>query len=987
MLKNLEKMLGLGPERILKKIQPIYTQIENLGSNFTGKSDSALVGRLAEIRAHFDGSAAWEYKKVQKALDEILPETFAIVREASTRILNMRHFPVQCLGGIVLHQGKIAEMKTGEGKTLVATLPAVLNSLPGRGVHVITVNDYLARRDSEFMGRLYDFLGLSCGLVVPNQSQLEKKLAYQCDILYATNNELGFDYLRDNMAESLDDQVRRGFNYAVIDEVDSVLVDEARTPLIISGLPENSKQEIYFVMRQLASKLHKGKDKDDLAGEYYVDEKSKNVILTDKGIASSEKALGVDDLWSVESNLAHNLLQALKAKELFKRDSDYVVQVNPENKKKEVIIVDEFTGRLMHGRRWSDGLHQAVEAKENVAIQEETLTLASITFQNFFKLYPKLSGMTGTAVTEAEEFKSIYGLDVIPVPPNKKNQRMDLNDKVYKNQEQKFYAIVQEIVAAHKIGKPVLVGTTSIDKSELLSDMLSKPQAMVELLIWRKDRLLKALRGIDPVPVDFIKDLEKLAGKPLNVTLTACKKLYETALEQSDNAAKLKKSLQEALDEDGKNFGGDADLTSFLETFLTSCGVVEEIKKGVKHNVLNAKHHEKEAQIIAQAGRLNAITIATNMAGRGTDILLGGNAEFLAKEKIKHLKLEPLSLEYEAALNEAIEQVKPSLEEEAQKVVETGGLYVIGTERHESRRIDNQLRGRAARQGDPGSTLFFLALDDQLMRIFGGDRLTGAMDFLKAEEDMSIEARLVNKGIENAQKKVEAHNYEIRKRLLEYDNVQDTQRRVIYQERQRILEDCNLKETFLEMLKERVSTILYTYLDPEKPPESWFEKIRPEGVDEDEISEDDLPSYLDLMLANLFAEIPPLQNNQTLRPSKLGDISFAELSESLEEAAQEAYEEKERDLTPEIMHETQKQVFLQSIDQHWVEHLQNLDSLKEGIHLRGYGNKQPIVEYKTEALSLFDQLIDSIRKHAVMWIFHINSTKAKKTAEAVASGS
>ncbi|MDJ0625206.1 MAG: preprotein translocase subunit SecA [Candidatus Caenarcaniphilales bacterium] len=986
MLKNLEKLLGLGPERVLKKIQPIYLQIENLGAELAKKSDAELITRISELKENLQ-SKDWEYKKLQKALDEILPETFAIVREASTRVLGMRHFPVQCLGGVVLHQGKIAEMKTGEGKTLVATLPAVLNALSGKGVHIVTVNDYLATRDSEFMGRLYDFLGLSCGLVVPNQTQSEKKRAYQSDILYATNNELGFDYLRDNMAESVDSQSRKGFNYAIVDEVDSVLIDEARTPLIISGLPETSKKEIYLVMQQLSGKLRRAKDKEDETGDYYIDEKAKNVILTDRGIQNAEKALKVDDLWSIESNLAHHLLQSLKAKELFKRDSDYVVQNNPENRKKEVVIVDEFTGRLMNGRRWSDGLHQAIEAKEKVGIQEETLTLAGITFQNFFKLYPKLSGMTGTALTEEEEFKNIYNLSVVPIPTNKKNIRKDDNDRVYKNEKQKFYAIVQEIVSAHKKGTPVLVGTTSIDKSEKLSEMLSKPRASVELLQFRVDRLKRSLQEINPIPTDFIKDIDRLVDKPLNITYLAAKTICEKALENENTSGKLKKSLEDALNSTDFSISNvDTDLTCFIETFLSSAMVLEEIRKGVKHNVLNAKHHAKEAQIIAQAGRYKAITIATNMAGRGTDILLGGNAEYLAKEKIKNLQLASNSLEYEAALNEAMEKIRPELEEESKKVLEAGGLFVIGTERHESRRIDNQLRGRAARQGDPGKTLFFLALDDQLMRIFGGDRLTGAMDFLKAEEDLAIEAKLVNKGIENAQKKVEAHNYEIRKRLLEYDNVQDTQRKVIYEERQKILENCDLRETFLDMLRERIDSIIYSYLDPEKPPESWFESVRPDDSQdntEEEIEDTkEFPSHLDLMLSSLFAEIPPLQNNQSLRPSKLQDMSFAELTDLINQSAISAYKEKENELTPEVMSDAEKQVFLQSIDQHWVEHLQSLDALKEGIHLRGYGNKQPLIEYKTEALSLFDQLISSIRKHAIIWIFHTHAIKVKKEAVA-----
>ncbi|HEY9885720.1 MAG TPA: preprotein translocase subunit SecA, partial [Vampirovibrionales bacterium] len=774
MLKQLEKILGLGPERELKKIKPIADKIEEYAETLKQWPDNKLVERIAEFKEHLS-NPEWNYKQTQKELDAALPEVFAIVREASTRVLGMRHYPVQLMGGIVLHRGDIAEMMTGEGKTLVATLPAVLNALTGKGVHIVTVNDYLAKRDAEFMGRLYKFLGLTVGLIVPNQGHEEKRAAYNSDILYTTNNELGFDYLRDNMADTKDEQVRKDFHFAIIDEVDSVLIDEARTPLIISGLPEASKQEIYLVMDKMAQRLKKGADKDDENGDYYVDEKARNVVLTDKGISNAELALKVDDLWSVESNLAHHLLQALKAKELFKRDSDYVVQQNPETKKKEIVIVDEFTGRLMNGRRWSDGLHQAVEAKEAVNIQEESMTLASVTFQNFFRLYPKLGGMTGTALTEAEEFKNIYNLNVIPIPTNKKNVRLDLNDRVYKNQKQKFYAITQEIITAYKKGQPVLVGTTSIEKSELLAEMLSKPRAAVELLQIRANRLTNFLENSSDDCQAFAKDLKKLLDRPLNIQLNDAIELIKKHQNDAGLSKKFKKSIEavlEIVNDSGKAVsGGDEDLTCYLETLLQSCEMVEEIKKGIRHNVLNAKQHTKEAYIIAQAGRYKAITIATNMAGRGTDIVLGGNAEFLAIEELSKRKLQPNSLEYEAALNEEIARIKPQLKKEEKQVLEAGGLYVIGTERHESRRIDNQLRGRAARQGDPGTTLFYLALDDSLMRIFGGDRLTGAMDFLKAEEDLAIEAGLVSKGIENAQKKVESHNYEIRKRLLEYDDV------------------------------------------------------------------------------------------------------------------------------------------------------------------------------------------------------------------------
>jgi preprotein translocase subunit SecA len=971
-LSTLEKFFGLGPERFVKKVQPLVEQIKNLDAEYSSKTEAELISRIAELKVNLT-NPNWSQKELQKALDDVLVEVFAITREASWRVLGMKHFPVQCIGGIILHQGNISEMRTGEGKTLVATLPAVLNALSGRGVHIITVNNYLARRDSEWMGRLYKFLGLSVGLIVPEvKSAIEKRKAYLSDITYATNNELGFDYLRDNMAESKEEQVRRGFNFAIIDEVDSVLIDEARTPLIISGMPESSKEEVYLTMNQLSKKLIKGKDKDDVKGDYYVDEKAKNVILTDNGIANAEAYLGVQDLWSIESNLAHHVLQALKAKELFKRDTDYVIQPNPDNKKPEIVIVDEFTGRLMQGRRWSDGLHQAIEAKESVPLQEESMTLASITFQNFFRLYPKLGGMTGTAVTESEEFKNIYNLNVVPIPTNRINSRKDLNDQVYKNEKQKFYAILQEIISVHKVGRPVLVGTTSIEKSELLSDMLSKPQASVELMIWRSERLKRVLAEQNPKPEELIKNISRLLDKPFNITHLAAKEVFEKYTKSENTSSNLVKTIETVLSELPNP--SDNDLTCFIGTFLDSCLIVEEIKKGIKHSVLNAKQHAREAEIIAQAGRLGGITIATNMAGRGTDILLGGNAEFIAEDKIRPLQLEIGSLEYQAALNEALEQIRPDMEANNKKIIELGGLHVIGTERHESRRIDNQLRGRAGRQGDPGTTRFFLGLDDSLMRIFGGDRLTGAMDMLKAEEDLALEAGLVNRGIENAQKRVEAHNYEIRKKLLEYDNVQDTQRRVIYKERQRILENFSLKEVFGEMLKERIDSLIFTYLDPNKPPETWFEKNMIEEVlneDEQDKNEEDsikeAPSSMDLLLSAIEAEIPDF--NEKVSLEKITEMSFVELQEYLTELILEIYAEKENELG-ESFEEIQRQIFLHSIDQHWVQHLQSLDSLKEGIHLRGYGNKQPIIEYKTEALTLFDNLISAIRRQSLIWLFH-----------------
>ena len=797
-LKFLEKALGLSPERAVNKLKPLVEKIELLSDEMSAKSNDSLRTRILELKAKI--SQVSDKKELEKELNEALPETFAIVREASWRVLGMKHFPVQLLGGIVLHQNKIAEMKTGEGKTLVATCPAVLNALSGRGVHIVTVNDYLAKRDSEWMGKIYKFLGLSVGLIIPDQSTKEKIDAYNSDILYATNNELGFDFLRDNMAESKSQQVCRKKYFAIIDEVDSVLIDEARTPLIISGAPEANKKEIYIVMNHLADKLSKGKDKDDKEGDYYAEEKNKNIVLTDNGIKKAEKALGVSDLWDVRANLAHHLLQALKAKEFFNKDVEYVVEINQESGKKRIQIVDEFTGRIMHGRRWSDGLHQAIEAKENVEIQEETLTLAGITFQNFFRMYDKLAGMTGTALTEEQEFKNIYNLRVIPIPPNKQNARKDLNDQVYKNQKQKFYAILQEIVEIHRQGRPILVGTTSIDKSEYLSEMLSKPQESVKLLTQRAQRLISFLEANYSQVTDFIKTLKKFADKPVNISYEEIRNFLFNSSQDENLEQKFRANLRDILVSPDTNLN-DSSLAMYFKTFLKSSMVVEEIRKGIKHNVLNAKYHEKEAQIISQAGRLGAVTIATNMAGRGTDIILGGNPEVLAHEQIKNLKLEKNTMEYEAKFNESLEKIKPIILEEQKKVIELGGLHIIGSERHESRRIDNQLRGRAGRQGDPGSTRFFLALDDTLMRIFGGEKLTHVMEMLKTDEDIAIEAGLVNKGIESSQKKIEAHNFEIRKRLLEYDDVQNTHRQVIYAERQKILDGCDMKETYLKSNK------------------------------------------------------------------------------------------------------------------------------------------------------------------------------------------
>lgn len=982
-LQFINKLFNLTPEAKLKKFKPLVEKIESIGDSLKSKDNQYFATRIIELKTELSANITQnklDTPSIQKELDKLLPEVFALVREASTRILNMRHYPVQLLGGIVLHQSKIAEMKTGEGKTLVATCPAVLNALTGKGVHVITVNDYLAERDSEWMGKLYKFLGLSVGLIKSGQNFSEKQEAYNADILYSTNNELGFDYLRDNMATSLDMQVRRDPFYAIIDEVDSVLIDEARTPLIISGNPEANKQEIYLVMNQLAMRLKKGLDKDDTEADYYLEEKNKSVVLTDTGIQNAEQVLGIDDLWDVKANLAHHLLQGIKAHEFFKKDQDYIVQINHEANTKEIVIVDEFTGRLMNGRRWSDGLHQAVEAKEAVNIQEESLTLASITFQNFFRLYPKLSGMTGTALTEEEEFQNIYNLPVLPIPANKKNQRQDLNDKVYKNQEQKYFAILEEIINIHKLGQPILVGTTNIDMSEMLSDMLSKPRASVNLLNIRSQRLIDLLQEAYADETVFLRELKKVLDRPLNIKYQKIQDLY-TEYSTKVLDSKLQKSLLEAS-QTHELTGKEGNILCYLRTLAASALVIETIRSNIEHNVLNAKQHDKEASIIAQAGRKGAITIATNMAGRGTDIVLGGNIDFLVREKITSFKLDPNSLDYQAKYQELYTELKPAIEQEQKEVLEQGGLHIIGAERHESRRIDNQLRGRAGRQGDIGSTKFFLALDDQLMRIFGGDKISNAFNLIKTDDDIAIEAGLITRGIENAQKKVEGHNFEIRKRLLEYDDVSNIQREWVYKQRQQVLEGYDLRNTFTKMIREQIDHIVHLYLDPEKSPEVWYERVAPqinteelteEQIDEiNNIDESKLPRQIDLLLMALSGEFTVLSDNPALTPEAFSEFSFDELVAHIQDELINEFNKQETELTTPVFEEALRYIFLKSIDEHWVEHLQALDALRDGIHLRGYGNKQPLIEYKREAFEMFEgQLFANIRKQAAQWIYHV----------------
>ncbi len=860
MLSLLLKLLGDPNERKIKKIMPIVEHINALEPEFEKLSDEQLRAKTDEFKEILSkrptSANLLEDRKLEKeALDKILPEAFATVREAGKRVLNMRHFDVQLVGGIFLHEAHIAEMRTGEGKTLVATLPAYLNALTGKGVHVITVNDYLAKRDSEWMGQIYKFLGLSVGVVLSDRTNNNfetKKLAYECDITYGTNNEFGFDYLRDNMASSKEQLVQRPFNYAIIDEVDSILIDEARTPLIISGRLDKSA-ETYKLMAKISPLLEKNKD-------YEVDEKNKNVILTEEGIDRAQELIGVSDLFDISTQYAHHLLQALKAKELFKRDTDYVV------KNGEVVIVDEFTGRLMEGRRWSDGLHQAVEAKEGVKIQDETQTLASITFQNLFRLYPKLSGMTGTAMTEEAEFGKIYNLEVTVIPTNKKDIRKDMPDVVYKGEIQKYKAVVDEIIEMNKQGRPVLVGTISIDKSEYLSKLLKE--------------------------------------------------------------------------------------------------------RGIKHNVLNAKHHEREAYIIAQAGHYGAVTIATNMAGRGTDILLGGNPEYLAKEELEKKGITAESANYETIKNYALEQARKTCEADHKKVVAAGGLHVIGTERHESRRIDNQLRGRAARQGDPGSTRFFLSLEDNLMRIFGGDKVINIMNALNVEDDMAIEHSIITRQIEAAQRKVEVYHFDIRKNVLEYDDVMNMQREKFYNQRRRVLFGTDLREDINYMIERETNRIISSYISPEMNPNEYIYEdvqglIREVHSMMPQLSSFDVKDVQGLKFDLLYEKL----KNLALSAYKQHEENTINFYNSVLSQYEENPELQVAFSSNNIMRGLEKDILLRVVDNKWIDHLHNIDMLREGIGLRAYGQKDPLIEYKREAYDLFNKMMYEIQSETVRHLF------------------
>lgn len=843
MFKFITKLLGSINDREVKKLNKIVDMVNGLENNVSSLTDSQLRGKTEEFKRLLDNGST---------LEDILPEAFAVVREAAKRTLGMRPFDVQVLGGLVLHQGRIAEMKTGEGKTLVATMPAYLNALTGKGVHIVTVNDYLAKRDSEWMGRVYKFLGLQVGLIVHGLTAEQRKKEYRCDIIYGTNNELGFDYLRDNMVISKEQLVQRELNFAIVDEVDSILIDEARTPLIISGQAQQSTN-VYQRFSQFVPGLVSEE-------EFTVDEKAHTVLLTEKGVARAEKFLGVENLYDdTNMELSHYLNQALKAQYLMKRDRDYVI------KDGQVIIVDEFTGRLMHGRRYSNGLHQAIEAKEKVKVAKESQTLATITFQNYFRMYKKLAGMTGTAATEEEEFRKIYGLDVVVIPTNEPMIREDLPDVVYKTEKAKFRAIVEEIEGRHNTGQPCLVGTISIEKSEILSKMLRK--------------------------------------------------------------------------------------------------------KGIAHQVLNAKYHEKEAQIVAQAGRSRMVTIATNMAGRGTDIMLGGNPAFLAEEEFKkkhgcsiqelengNSDLAPSEAEeLRKKFKELIKNYHDISEKEKEIIVGLGGLHIIGTERHESRRIDNQLRGRAGRQGDPGSTQFFISLEDDLMRLFGSDNIAGVMEKLGLEEDQPIDHPMISRAIESAQKKVEGRNFDIRRHVLEYDDVMNQQRELIYSQRREVLQGENLKESILEMMEKIIDECLDLYANEKIHFEEW-----------------DLKGLLDYA-RNILSPI-----TAHLKEEDLDELDREELKDLLLKENLQAYEQRERELGSEIMRDLERLVLLRTVDSKWMQHIDIMDDLKQGIGLRAYGQRDPLIEYKFEGYEMFQNMISSIQEDVVKLLFRVQLSKNPK---------
>ena len=864
------KVFGTYSQRELKSIYPIVDKITALEEDYKKLTDAELQAKTPEFKARLTQG---------ETLDDILPEAFATVREAADRVLGMRPYPVQLVGGIVLHQGRIAEMKTGEGKTLVATLPAYLNALTGEGVHIVTVNDYLAKRDSEWMGKVHRFLGLTVGLIIHDMKKEERQKAYQSDITYGTNNEMGFDYLRDNMALYANEQVQRGHAFAIVDEVDSILIDEARTPLIISGMGEKSTQ-LYDMAEMFASRLKKfvvveTDDKEeeatDIDADYVVDEKGKSVTLTARGIKKAEEFFHLDNLSDPEnSTIAHHINQAIKAHGIMKRDVDYVV------KDGEVVIVDEFTGRLMFGRRYSEGLHQAIEAKEHLSVQRESKTLATITFQNYFRLYRKLSGMTGTALTEEEEFATIYALDIIEIPTNRPIARIDNEDSVYKTENGKYRAVIRQVKECHAKGQPVLVGTVSIEKNELLGKMLSR--------------------------------------------------------------------------------------------------------EGIKHNLLNAKNHEKEAEIVAQAGQFGAVTVATNMAGRGTDIMLGGNAEYMAKNDLRKAGLsDELIAEatgYAETDNQEIldarrlfadklAQHKAEIAGEADKVRAAGGLFIIGTERHDSRRIDNQLRGRAGRQGDPGETRFYISLEDDLMRLFGGDRVTSIMERMNIDEDTPIENKVLSRAIEQAQTTVESRNFQARKSVLEYDDVMNKQREIIYGQRKQVLDGMDVKGIIMGMMNGAIANLVHNAF----------------------VGTDHLDMAACRELLRSVEGVYFTKYTVRIDEAQLPSMTAEDFIDLFTQAAADFYEKKEQEITPPVMRELERVVLLRVVDEYWMEHIDAMQDLRQGIRLRAYAQTNPVDAYKKESLEMFEEMIDAMKEETVRRLYSVRLRKDEEVKrERVASG-
>ena len=864
------KVFGTYSQRELKSIYPIVDKITALEDEYRQLTDAELQAKTPEFKERLANG---------ETLDDILPEAFAAVREAADRVLGMRPYPVQLVGGIVLHQGRIAEMKTGEGKTLVATLPAYLNALTGEGVHIVTVNDYLAKRDSEWMGKVHRFMGLTVGLIIHDMKKEERQKAYQADITYGTNNEMGFDYLRDNMALYANEQVQRGHAFAIVDEVDSILIDEARTPLIISGMGEKSTQ-LYDMAEMFAARLKKfvvveSDDKEeeatDIDADYVVDEKARSVTLTARGVKKAEEFFHLDNLSDPEnSTIAHHINQAIKAHGIMKRDVDYVV------KDGEVVIVDEFTGRLMFGRRYSEGLHQAIEAKEHLSVQRESKTLATITFQNYFRLYRKLSGMTGTALTEEEEFATIYALDIIEIPTNRPIARIDNEDSVYKTENGKYRAVIQQVKACHAKGQPVLVGTVSIEKNELLGKMLTR--------------------------------------------------------------------------------------------------------EGIKHNLLNAKNHEREAEIVAQAGQYGAVTVATNMAGRGTDIMLGGNAEYMAKNDLRKAGLtDELIAEatgYAETDNEEIlsarklfaeklAQHKAEIAGEAEKVRAAGGLFIIGTERHDSRRIDNQLRGRAGRQGDPGETRFYISLEDDLMRLFGGDRVTGIMERMNIDEDTPIENKMLSRAIEQAQTTVESRNFQARKSVLEYDDVMNKQREIIYGQRKQVLDGMDVKGIIMGMMESAIG-----------------HQVRSAFMGQEHLDMVQCKELLRGLEGVYFTKY-----TVKIDESQLPTLTEDDFIDMFTKAAADFYEKKEQEITPPVMRELERVVLLRVVDEYWMDHIDAMQDLRQGIRLRAYAQTNPVDAYKKESLEMFEEMIDAMKEETVRRLYSVRLRQNEEVKrERVASG-